>query len=96
MVYLISYLLFNNALTMLSNYLTNIIINLPLINQSDVVTVLVIVVVFFSVLLLLGIRKSYKLKKENEKLDQMSEQIAKEEEKYTDFTEGHMYGRNKK
>ena len=62
-----------------------------LIEQSDIVTVLIIVVVFFSILLLLGIRKSYKLKKENERLDKISEDMAKKEEKYTDFTEGHMY-----
>jgi hypothetical protein len=62
-----------------------------LIEQSDIVTVLIIVVIFFSVLLLLGIRKSYKLKKENERLDKISEEMAKQEEKYTDFTEGHMY-----
>lgn len=62
-----------------------------LIEQSDIVTVLIIVVVFFSILLLLGIRKSYKLKKENERLDKISEEMAKQEEKYTDFTEGHMY-----
>jgi hypothetical protein len=62
-----------------------------LIEQSDIVTVLIIVVIFFSILLLLGIRKSYKLKKENERLDKISEEMAKQEEKYTDFTEGHMY-----
>ncbi|WP_239970636.1 hypothetical protein [Confluentibacter citreus] len=43
-------------------------------------------------LLILGVRKSYKLKKENERLDKISEKLAKEEEeKYNDFTDGHMY-----
>ncbi|WP_345167843.1 hypothetical protein [Algibacter aquimarinus] len=56
---------------------------------------LTIVVVFFAVLLLLGIRKSYKLKKENERLDAINKKIAEEEEKpYQDFTDGHMYGGN--
>ncbi|MCH4552629.1 hypothetical protein [Aestuariibaculum lutulentum] len=65
-----------------------------LLSQIDIVTVLVIVVVFFSILLVLGIRKSYKLKKENERLDKISEEMARKEEKYTDFTEGHMYNNN--
>ncbi|WP_394465206.1 FtsL-like putative cell division protein [Mariniflexile sp. HNIBRBA6329] len=64
------------------------------ISQSDIVTVLIIVVVFFSILLILGIRKSYKLKKENERLDKISEEMAKAEEEYKDFTDGHMYGGN--
>ncbi|MGZ0016863.1 hypothetical protein [Yeosuana sp. AK3] len=62
-----------------------------LIDQSDIVTILIVVVLFFSVLLILGIRKSYKLKKENERLDKISEELAKQEETYKDFTEGHMY-----
>ena len=62
-----------------------------LINQIQIVTALIIVVAFFVVLLILGIRKSYKLKKENERLDEISEKLAKEEKKYTDFTDGHMY-----
>ncbi|GAA4969952.1 hypothetical protein GCM10023315_19650 [Algibacter aquimarinus] len=68
---------------------------ISLIEQSDIVTMLTIVVVFFAVLLLLGIRKSYKLKKENERLDAINKKIAEEEEKpYQDFTDGHMYGGN--
>lgn len=70
------------------------LLSMALIDQSDIVTMLIIVVVFFSILLLLGIRKSYKLKKENERLDKISEEMAKQEEKYKDFTEGHMYGNN--
>ena len=65
------------------------------VDQSSIVTMLTIVVVFFSVLLLLGIRKSYKLKKENERLDEINRKIAADEEKpYQDFTDGHMYGNN--
>lgn len=58
-------------------------------------TMLIVATVFFGVLLLLGIRKSYKLKKENERLDAINRKIAEEKEKpYQDFTEGHMYGDN--
>jgi len=66
-----------------------------LFEQSQIVTVLIIVVVFFSILLVLGVRKSYKLKKENEHLDKISEELAKQEETYKDFTEGHMYDNKK-
>ncbi|WP_111309439.1 hypothetical protein [Confluentibacter sediminis] len=67
-------------------------ISFLLIDDKQIVTVLSIVVVFFAIVLILGIRKSYKLKKENEQLDKLSEELAKQEEKYKDFTEGHMYG----
>jgi hypothetical protein len=62
----------------------------PLINQSYVVNVLIIVVVFFGILLILGVRKSYKLKKENERLNKMDTKMP-DEDNYKDFTEGHMY-----
>ena len=56
-------------------------------------TVLITVGAFFAILLLLGLRKSYKLKKENERLEAMNNKIAEEEDKpYRDFTEGHIYG----
>jgi hypothetical protein len=56
---------------------------------------LIVVVIFFGILLLLGIRKSFKLKKENERLDAINKKIAEEEDKpYQDFTDGHMYGGN--
>lgn len=63
-----------------------------LIDQVTIVTVLSIVTAFFAVILILGVRKSYKLKKENKRLDEISEKIAKEKEEYKDFTDGHMYG----
>ena len=66
-----------------------------LISQSDIVTMLIIVTVFFGILLLLGIRKSYKLKKENERLDALNDKVAEDDDKpYKDFTDGHMYGGN--
>tara|TARA_R110002049_G_scaffold90303_5_gene226524 strand:- start:4864 stop:5106 length:243 start_codon:yes stop_codon:yes gene_type:complete len=75
------------------NQLSQFTVSIFLIDQSDIVTMLIIVVVFFGILLLLGIRKSYKLKKENERLDAINKKIAEEEDKpYQDFTDGHMYG----
>ena len=67
---------------------------LPLVNQSTIVNLLIVVVVFFGILLLLGIRKSYKLKKENDRLDAINKKIAVQDKDkpYRDFTEGHMYG----
>ena len=79
---------------MLLKHTINFLLGFTLIEQSDIVTVLIVVVIFFSILLILGIRKSYKLKKENERLDKISEEIAKQKEEYKDFTEGHMYGKN--
>ncbi len=73
------------------NYLTSKLLVIPLINQSYVVNVLIIVVIFFGVLLILGVRKSYKLKKENERLNSMDTKMPDKEE-YKDFTDGHMYG----
>ncbi|MDB2462756.1 hypothetical protein N9W61_01475 [Algibacter sp.] len=54
-----------------------------------------VVTVFFGALLLLGVRKSHKLKKENERLESMDTNISDNSEKtYKDFTDGHMYGDN--
>jgi len=80
---------------MLLNQLSKFTVRIFLVDYSEIVTMLIIVVVFFGILLLLGIRKSYKLKKENERLDALNRKIAEEEDKpYQDFTEGHMYGDN--
>lgn len=65
----------------------------PLIEQNHIVPILISIVTFFSILLILGVRKSYILKKENKRLDAIGKLHAKEEEKaYKDFTDGHMYG----
>ncbi|WP_034045310.1 hypothetical protein [Wocania ichthyoenteri] len=78
---------------MLLNYKPLTLPCILLINQIDVVTVLIIVVVIFSFLLILGVRKSYLLKKENDRLNSMNTTIEDEKEKpYKDFTDGHMYG----
>ncbi|MBJ6368733.1 hypothetical protein [Snuella sedimenti] len=68
---------------------------IPLVTQNEIVTVLSIVVVFFLILLILGVRKSYKLKKENERLNNINTLQSEEDNKtYKDFTEGHMYDNN--
>ncbi|WP_298553933.1 hypothetical protein [uncultured Algibacter sp.] len=81
---------------MLLNYSLSNFNTIVLINQSDIVTILIIVTIFFGFLLLLGIRKSYKLKKENERIEAMNKKIAEDDEDkpYKDFTDGHMYGGN--
>jgi len=68
---------------------------ISLLNQSSIVIALLVVSVVFGILLLLGIRKSQKLKKENERLEAMNTKIDDDKEKpYKDFTDGHMYGDN--
>ena len=63
-----------------------------LLEQLSIVRMLAITVVFFLILLILGVRKSYKLKKENERLNELSTSLEDDEDKpYTDFTEGHLY-----
>lgn len=70
-----------------------LVFSVPLIEQTDIVTVLSIVVVIFFILLILGVRKSYKLKKENEHLNSLNTTIEDDKEKpYKDFTDSHMYG----
>ena len=77
---------------MLLNKFFTVFLIMALINQPDIVTVLIVVVILFGILLILGVRKSYKLKKENERLNSMNTSFSEEdEEKYKDFTEGHMY-----
>lgn len=64
-------------------------------SQVALVTILVIVLVFFVILLCLGVIKSYKLQKENERLEAMNPQIEDETNKpYNDFTQSHMYDKN--
>lgn len=67
-----------------------------LLQQTSIVTILTICVIFFLILLILGVRKSYKLKAENDKLMKATDELLKEDDKeYTDFTEGHMYQKKK-
>ena len=65
---------------------------ISLIEQLNIVWILGVCTFFFLVLLILGIRKSYKLKAENDKLMKASDDLIKEDnEEYKDFTHGHMY-----
>ena len=66
-----------------------------LIIEKDIVIGLSITVVIFLVLLLVGVRNTYKLKAENERLANLNfSETDEEEEKYKDFTEGHSYTNN--
>ena len=69
------------------------IFTVALISKPAIVaTVLIIVVTFFTILLCLGIRKSFKLQKENKRLEAMSPKMEDDKDKpYIDFTKGHMY-----
>ena len=72
---------------MTANSLT---LNFSTMELSNIVTILIITVFVFLVLLILGVRKSYKLKAENERLSKESTP-SDEEKDYEDFTEGHLY-----
>jgi hypothetical protein len=76
---------------MIFNSLTSKISNFFLIEQINIVTMLIITVCVFLVLLILGVRKSYKLKAENERLSKKSSSDTDKEKVYEDFTEGHLY-----
>ncbi|MEO8933460.1 MAG: hypothetical protein ABI295_04065 [Xanthomarina sp.] len=67
--------------------------SLVFIAQSVVVAVILSAsILFFLVLLILGIKKIYLLRKENNKLNQKFKTDSLEDNKtYTDFTEGHIY-----
>ena len=81
--------------TMLNSILIFILHPIPLIEQVNIVTGLIIVVAFFLILLILGIRKSYKLRAENDRLSDTKEhEIDEKNKEYKDFTEGHLYDDN--
>lgn len=64
-----------------------------LIEQINIVTILAITGFIFLVLLVLGVRKSFKLKAENDRLSKPKNLQSEEDNKdYKDFTEGHLYG----
>lgn len=61
------------------------------IAQIGIVTVLIVTVTFFLILLILGVRKSYKLKAENERLSEKQMNIPKDDNEEEDYSEGHLY-----
>lgn len=74
---------------------TSSFLSISLIEQLDIVTVLGIVVAFFLILLIVGVRRTYKLKAENERLNKINPLQSDDENKaYKDFTEGHLYDNN--
>jgi hypothetical protein len=74
-------------LTINQNYMSFLFLD-----YNDLLVILTPILVVFGILLFLGIRKSYKLKKENEKLAELSEELTHEDDDtYEDFTDGHMY-----
>ncbi len=79
---------------LLNNLLLSITIPILLIAQSSIVTILIVTVSFFFILLILGVKKSYKLKAENEHLSEKKAKESEENKPYKDFTEGHLYGNN--
>lgn len=68
-------------------------LRLALIEQIDIVTMLSITVAVFLILLILGIRKTYKLKAENDRLSKLNPLDSDDEKdkKYKDFQDGHLY-----
>lgn len=65
------------------------------IDESNLVIILIISAIFFGVLLFFGIRKSYLLQKESERINSMSNRIAKDIDKsYKNFADGHIYSDN--
>ncbi|HZW63853.1 MAG TPA: hypothetical protein VFF15_09450 [Flavobacteriaceae bacterium] len=73
-------------------FLLNGYSQLILIEQISIVTMLAIVVVFFLILLIAGVIKTYKLKKENDRLNDINPLQSDDENKaYKDFRDGHLY-----
>lgn len=68
-------------------------LRLALIEQIDIVTMLSITVAVFLILLILGIRKTYKLKAENDRLSKINPLDSDDEKdkRYKDFQDGHLY-----
>lgn len=67
---------------------------IPLMEQINIVTILIICVLFFLILLILGVRKSYKLKSENEKLSKKVTLTDENRKESNNHNEGHLYGGN--
>lgn len=78
---------------MLYTTLSSTIRTLPSFEQTSIIIILIIAGLLFLALLLLGVRKSFILKAENERLSKKSSnlQSADDNKVYKDFTEGHLY-----
>lgn len=64
---------------------------LAILEESSVVTILSVTVTFFLILLILGIKKSFKLRAENERLSRTGFSSEEDNKVYRDFREGHLY-----
>ncbi len=62
-----------------------------LLEEISIVTILSITILFFLVLLILGIIKWFKLKAESERLSQSSFSTEDDNKVYKSFREGHLY-----
>ncbi|MDN3667317.1 hypothetical protein ACFFU1_06230 [Algibacter miyuki] len=63
------------------------------LHQKATVFTLIVVLIFFGVLLCLGVRKSHKLKKENKRLEALNTASSEDDDDkpYKDFRQGHLY-----
>ncbi len=77
---------------MLYTLLPTTIRTFSLIEQINILAIFTITGLIFLVLLLLGVRKYFKLKAETERLIKSTNLQSEDDNKvYKDFTEGHLY-----
>ncbi len=62
-----------------------------LLQQIDIITILIVTIVFFTVMLILGVMKWIKLKYENDRLSRTGFSSEEDNKVYRDFREGHLY-----
>ncbi|MFD1015139.1 hypothetical protein [Winogradskyella rapida] len=73
--------------------LNSLFFKVLMVTTTQLTLILITVASIFLIFILVAIIKMYKLKAENKKLMETSS-IKEEEETYTDFTNGHLYGDN--
>ncbi|MEP5254656.1 MAG: hypothetical protein ABJQ39_06300 [Winogradskyella arenosi] len=73
--------------------LNSLFFKVLMVTTTQLTLILITVASIFLIFILVAIIKMYKLKAENKKLMETSS-IKEEEETYTDFTSGHLYGDN--
>ena len=59
--------------------------------QFSVIAILLITILFFLVLLVIGVRNSIRLKAENDRLSEPKISSEEDNKVYRDFREGHLY-----